>query len=357
LLSIPSQLQEAPHNAPEIAWRRFVTCLFWAGVLGLTLIAALNLLVNPDGIYPLHLVPQLLWGTRPIKAAMLATATPAPQALILGSSRVMTLAPVEVERATGLRTFNEAVDSAKAEDFYVMLRYAVEVAHLKPRLLIVGCDVEAFHNQEPPHYYLQQPTLLATFLNHGVPRDWRWQQFTHLLSHQQTELSVISLYKIARGGSKATMRIGPDGKTYFDEWERERTRGDLNLNSNIEETVERFAPRYDNYTGLSEERLQYFKDTLKYAHDQQAEVVVFLTPIHPALERGLRPHGYDARKREVASALLRICANRGVRFYDFSSTRSFGGDDSHFYDGVHFDEKLASLLVAHLLPANGHAVQ
>ena len=356
-MSIPSQSQAAERTAPEATWARFLSRLLVAGALGLLAVGVLNLVVNPDGIYPVHLMPQLTWGTRPLKAAMLKTIMPPPQALILGSSRVMELPPAEVERATGLRTFNAGVDSAKAEDFYVMLRYAVETAHLHPRLLILGCDVEAFHNQEPPHYYLQQPSFLATFMKQGVPRDWRWQQFTRLLSHQQAELSLVSLYKMAHGDSRPLSHTEPDGHIYFDEWERQRAAGEFNLEREIRTTLERFRPRYDNFTGLSQERLDYFNATLEYAHDHRMEVVVFMPPVHPEIEHGLRAHGYEARKQEVTAALEHLCAAWGVPFRDMSSSQSFGGDDSHFYDGVHYDGKLASLLVSRLLPVSAHAVQ
>ena len=207
----PSQLEQAQEMAPESGWRRFFLRLLWTAVLGLFSIAVLNLVVNPDGIFPLHIMPQLSWGGRPLKAEMLKKVASPPQALILGSSRVMALPPAEVERATGLRTFNAGVEVAKAEDFYVMLRYAIEATHLRPKLLLLGCDVEAFHNQEPPHYYLQQPSLLATFLNQGVPPDWRWQQFTRLLSHQQAEFSLLSLYRMVRGDAHPLYHTEPDG--------------------------------------------------------------------------------------------------------------------------------------------------
>lgn len=324
--------------------------------MALAAVVTLNLVVNPDGIYPLHVMPQLTWGTRPLKAEMLKTISPSPEALILGSSRVMALPPSEVERATGLPAFNLGVDVAKAEDFYVMLRYAVEVAHLRPRLLLLGCDVEAFHNQEPPHYYLQQPSLLATFLNQGVPADWRWRQFTRLLSHQQAELSVMSLYKIARG-ERPLSHTEPDGRIFFDDWERQKERGEFNQHREIQLTLGRYTPRYDQYTGLSQERLDYFNATLKYAHDHQIATVVFMTPIHHELEQALRSHGYEARRQEAVVAVQRLCSGWDVPFHDFSSAQSFGADDSDFYDGVHYDPKFANLLISHLLPVRAHALQ
>jgi hypothetical protein len=356
-LSDSSQLRDAERNGPDSVWRSFVFHFLLAVTVTLCGIGTLNYLVNPEGLYDTHLVPQILWGSRPQKAALLKAAQPPPQALIMGSSRVMNLAPAEVQRLTGLRTLNAGVDAAKAEDFYILLRYAVEVAHVTPKLLVLGYDIEAFHNHQPPHYYLQQPSLLASFLWQGDTRYWRWHSFTSLLTHAQTSLSAVALYKSVRHETEPFGWVDADGKTYYAQWERERAAGRLDLQREIRATVDRIGPRFDDYTGLSSERLEYFDSTLQYAQDHGMEIVVFLTPTHPAVEEGLSAHGYLARKAEVAAAIQHICAGRNVPFYDFSSPASFEGTLDHFYDGVHYDETLAPLIFPRMLPVRSHAVQ
>lgn len=351
------QVRQAERAGSESAWRSFLSRFLLTVVLALICIGSLNYFVNPEGLYGTHLVPQILWGARPQKAVMLKSVQPPPEALIMGSSRVMTILPAEVQAATGLRTFNAGVDSAKAEDFYILLRYAVEQAHLRPKLLILGCDVEVFHNHEPVHYYLQQPSLLASFLWHSESQHWRWQTFTKLLSHQETQLAVESLYKSVRRKTTPFSHAEADGHVVDDEWERERAAGRQDLQREIRFTIDRFRPRYDDYTGLSEERLAYFDATLHYAHDHGIQTIVFLTPTRPAVEEGLRQHGYEERKQEVTAALQRISSAWSARFHDFSSAESFGGDPSHFYDGVHYDDTFAPGLIAKMFPVRAHAIQ
>jgi hypothetical protein len=269
----------------------------------------------------------------------------------------MNILPAEVQAATGLRTFNAGVDSAKAEDFYILLRYAVEEAHLRPKLLILGCDVEVFHNHEPVHYYLQQPSLLASFLWRSESQHWRWHNFTQLLSHQETELSVEALYKSVRGKTTPFSHAEADGHVVDDEWERERAAGQQDLRSEIQSTVKRFGPRYDDYTALSQERMAYLDATLRYAQDHGVQVILFLTPMHPAVEEALQRHGYEERKQEVTAALQRMASAWNASLYDFSTPESFGGAPNHFYDGVHYDETFAPLLIAKMLPVRAHAVQ
>jgi hypothetical protein len=351
------QVRQAERAGSESAWRSFLSRFLLTVVLGLFGVGTLNYFVNPEGLYGTHFVPQILWGSRPQKAAMLKSVQPPPEALIMGSSRVMNILPAEVQAATGLRTFNAGVDLAKAEDFYILLRYAVEEAHLRPKLLILGCDVEVFHNHERVHYYLQQPSLLASFLWHSESQHWRWHSFTKLLSHEETQLSMESLYKSVRGKTTPFSHVEADGHVEDDEWERERAAGQQDLQREIRSTIDRFSPRYYDYSGLSEERLAYFDATLRYAHDHGIQTVVFLTPTHPAVEEGLRPHGYAERKQEVTAALQRISSAWSVPFYDFSSPEAFGGDPKDFYDGVHYDETFAPRMIAKMLPVRAHAVQ
>ncbi len=350
-------MQGQPFQRAETrAWQSFVRPFLLIVVVALLGIASLNYCVNPEGLYDTQLVPQILWGVRPQKLVMLKSLEPKPEALIFGSSRVMNLWPAQVQAATGLRTFNAGVDSGKAEDYYILLRYAVEQAHIQPRLLIIGCDVEAFHDHEPVHYFLQQPSFLSSFLWRSQSQDWRWRNFTELLSHQQTELAVESLYKSARGNNHAFSHLEEDGHVRFDTWEHQRAENRQDLPGEIKATINRFTPRYEAYTGLSQERLAYLDATLRYAHDHGMQAIVFLPPAHPALEEALRAHGYDNRKREVTAALQRITATWDVPFYDFTSPASFGGELSHFYDGVHYDDTFSPLLVSKMFPVRAHAV-
>ena len=323
--------------------RRFVLVFLVVTFAVLATIGALNYVVNPEGTYSTRMFPPILWGARPEKANLLPLAQPPPQALILGSSRVMNLPPSAVQRVTGLVTFNAGVNSAKPEDYFVMLRYAVEKARLAPRLVIIGVDVEGFHDHEPWHLYLAEPTLLGSLMPRSE-RFWRWRSFTRLFTHFETGLSLTSLWKIASGHTTRTQRLDPDGLTHFDDLEKTRNSGTSTQAQTIQATVQRFIPRYDEYTGVSAERIGYLNDTLAYAHDHHIQVITFLTPTHPEVAAGLAQHGYFARQREVVATMRAASQKWGVPFYDLSDPDSFGGKLTDFYDGVHYDEFFAQAL-------------
>src|SRR3954465_808069 len=79
--------------AAESAWRGFVR-RFLALLVGLlAAIGLLNYLVNPEGIYAPKRVPPVTWNVRAQKADLLSKAEPKPEALLFGSSRLMTIQP------------------------------------------------------------------------------------------------------------------------------------------------------------------------------------------------------------------------------------------------------------------------
>jgi hypothetical protein len=168
---------------------------------------------------------------------------------------------------------------------------------------------------------------------------------------------LISLYKLTRGEKRTFSHVDSDGRTHYDEWEQKRASGQLSHNQEIADTIDHYGSRYDQYTGLSEERIKYLDATLQYAHQNGIDVIVFLTPVHPAVEAGLRSRGYETRKSEVTAVLQNVCAKYRVPFYDFSSPASFAGDPDHFYDGVHYDDTISPLILPRMLPVKAHAVQ
>lgn len=336
-------------RSDELAWRGFVR-RFLALLLGaLAAIAALNFLVDPQGMYATRLLPPLTWNTRPAKAELLARAQPKPEALLLGSSRLMTIAPNEVERATGLRTFNAAVNAAYTEDYYALLRYAVEQAGVRPKLVLIGVDVESFHDHEPPNEYLLQPNALGAYLERGERQGAAWQRFTNLFSLYQTKLSFVSLYDRLGGKKINAVDFRPDGSLAQDPWARQKAAGNFDLPARIRRTTEEYKPRYQRYTALSRERLDYLADAVRYARARGARVVMFATPAHPQLTAALAEHGYEERARQARAAMLAIAEREGAEFVAAGAPAEFGGSPDNFYDGVHVDEVNAARLIARVL--------
>ncbi len=341
-------------ETPSLRWRVFVQRFLIVLVAVVAAIGLLNFLVNPEGIYATRLLPPVTWNTRPAKAELLVRDNPKPEALLLGSSRLMTIPPSEVERLTGLKTFNAAVNAAYTEDFYVLLRYAVEHG-VQPKLVLIGLDAEAFHDREPENDYLLQPNDLGALLQKGERRGEGWREFTMLFTGYQTKLSFVSLYDRLGGKKVNAVDFNADGSLRVDPWLRQRAAGNYDLEKKIQGTAAEYTPRYKSYTGVSPARLDYLAQTLRYAREHGARVIVFATPVHPELERTLAAYGYEQRKSEAYAAARQVCAENGAEFLDFTTPESFGGSPEDFYDGVHMDATNAPRLIGAVLQQ--HAVQ
>ncbi len=345
----------AEHDPAAELWRPFVR-RFLALLLGLLLaIAAMNLLVNPMGLYRFRLLPPVTWNMRAIKPELLRKAEPKPQALILGSSRSMQIPPAEVQKLTGFPAFNAAVESAMAEDDYAMLRYAVERAGLNPKLVILGIDVEAFHNRLP----IEDQALEADAFRGFLPGSGfsAWKKFYKLFVVQQTRLSLRLLTVQLTGRLPQRNYFDPDGYLHYAEYERERASGHYDVESKIQRYVAQYVARTAGYTTISPERRSYLEELLQYCHDRGIKVVIWVTPLGPRLLETIGPRGYDQREREVLALLQELGAKYGAAVYDFSSVEKFGGDSNGFWDGAHMTEANNALVTRLLLGRRTDAVQ
>lgn len=342
--TVPDANLRASRGEPA-AWRRF--CRAFAMTLAIALggIAALNVAVNPLGLYPTPPHTVLTSNSRAEKVELLRHAPP-PEVLILGSSRVMKLAPAEVTRLTGLRAFNAAVDSAMAEDDYAMLRFAAEDARAPLQLVILGLDVEAFHNTQPADFRLWSVAPLVSKL-YASPFRPAWEKMTKAISGPQTKLSLRTL--AARNAAPVlTRRFEGDGTMHYPLWEREKAKGAYTLAPRVASSVVEYRRRFQGYAAISLDRAAYFRRTLAYAHARNLKVVVFLTPIHPEVVAALGLPYQRIRQRLLAE-LPGWCREAGAGFVDLSELQSFGGDPAAFFDGGHVDDQNAARLLRRVL--------
>ena len=336
-------------------WRSFAL-RFLGTFLGLLLaIAAMNFLVNPMGLYPPRLLPPVTWNMRAIKPELLRKAVPKPQALILGSSRSMQIPSMEVQKRTGLPTFNAAVESAMAEDDYAMLRYAVERAGIIPKLIILGVDVEAFHNRLPIEDSALETDAFRGFLPSSGFSPWK--KFYKLFVVQQTRLSLRSLRVQLTGHGPQRDFFDPDGYLHYGEYEKERATGHYDLDTKIQREIAQYVARTAGYTAISPQRRQYLEKLLQYCHDRDILVVMWVTPLGPRLLETIGPRGYDQREREVLAMLHELGSKYGDPVYDFSAVDKFGGDPNGFWDGAHMTEANNARVTRLLLGRRTDAVQ
>ncbi len=332
------------------AWSGFLRT-FFLGCFGLLAgVALLNLWANPEGLFGTKFLPPVIADHRPEKAYLLATRRPKPEALILGSSRAMKIEPALVERYTGLRAFNAAVFYGYAEDDYALLRYAVERAGIRPRLVIIGLEWATFA-PDPRNDYLNRPNQLSEYLPERTPALRYAELASTAISWPETSLSLQAIDKffLQRTPPAPQMHIEPDGYLIRDVEERAKADGSFQLDHQMLYSRKLYQQRLRSFS-FSAERVLYFEKLLQYCRARQIRVMVFATPLHHQIFAD--QDAADRQREQAALETMRALSEQGgASFDDYTHVESFGGAADAFFDGTHIDAQNATLLVTKMLAA------
>ena len=126
-------------------WRPFILIV----ALLVFTAAAMNFIVDPFDIYGNRFLPASQLNNYKQKLELFDNFQPVPNALILGSSRVMSCDPELVEDVTGLRCFNFWLPGSASETFYATMKMVEEESDEPIELVIVGVGVETVHPALP----------------------------------------------------------------------------------------------------------------------------------------------------------------------------------------------------------------
>ncbi|MDQ2730041.1 MAG: hypothetical protein M3Y56_00140, partial [Armatimonadota bacterium] len=252
---------------------RFFVVTLLVCCLGL---GGLNYTVNPFGFYAPHLVRQLTWDEVQLKTSLMRQ-QPSPDILILGSSRVMTIAPEDVQAQTGQSAFNAGTGAASPLDSCAVFRYALESLHWHPRELILGIDVNGFN-----HPFANQAVLATQELSPYLPRaaKWAglWERWNVLLSTGQIIASLKSLRLALRktGYPSPSVQFAADGLALLpagDQWE----------DRNLKEAIRFWSLQDADFNEFSVDQQRSFEEMLQVAVAHNIKVVGYITPFHPSL--------------------------------------------------------------------------
>ncbi len=337
MISIDDAESKADHDARP-ALRTFAVV-----GLGLVLaVALLNLIVNPLGAYPWTVLRPLTWSARQTKVTLMSQVPP-PDVLVLGSSRSMIVPKAEVDGALGPRTmFNASVDSAKAEDMYLVCEEGL--AHgFHPSVVVMGVDLEAFY--DPAETDIR--TLANPALRSHLSADRQLAAYGTIggtiLSYTQIADSIRSVKTARAGYPKDKFRFDDTDGTFV--WvERPAPVVPAEQNAGLN-------ARFLAYRGLSTWRLAMFARTLSELRAHGARIYVYIPPMHPVLVEALRenPRYIDVHGKVVALLEAEKAKGGVVAFRDFTEISSFDGLADDFSDPLHINEENAARMTRTLL--------
>lgn len=297
---------------------------------------AIHVLVDPYENFGTGWVEPLTSSVRREKTRLLAGVADQPEVLVLGSSRVMKFEPAYLQDRLGVPAFNLGVSSAMAEDYYVLLRYALSIG-VPVKTILLGVDDEAFHDTRPIDSRLLKNGHLAEFLDSPERLSSLSSSLQQALSYQGLRDTADCLRLNVKGfPPRRSTFASSDGALTYETWDSQIANGNFDLEANLKGNVGRYRDRYEGFTGISDWRMAYFERFLSLCQREGIVVYCFVTPLHPILERQLiEGTSLTARRREVVAYLGDSCKRHQMHFLDTSDLATFHGDADEYYDGVH----------------------
>lgn len=312
--------------------RQFAALFARVTLSGIALLAATNWLVNPWRLYSPRILPPRVLDMRGEKCALLRRA-PAPEQLVLGSSRMLRFEPVVLQRQTGLRTFNTAVTDAKAVDSIALYRYAAETLRAPVRSVLLGVETHTFVNVGASYAALESHPELRRFLPAGSRR--ALSVATRLLSRAQAEDSWASLLHAVSGprSGAATFRLfSADG---YERWRRTDSLPPAER-AGFREQVDRALVRSHAVAGdVDLLGVRDLERLLVLLRERGVRTTVVATPMLESMRASWRRSGFVRNEQRALAETRRLCRLHGARFVDFHRPEHFDADPAEFYDAVH----------------------
>ena len=381
-MSVTSERQQA---------QRYVLTLLCAGALAICLVVAVNLVVDPFGMFRLVHTPALneqrpaiYHRVRLLKAYDVRRI--GPQVLVLGTSRSHLGLRMSHPgwRAPLSRRYNLAFDGATTQEMYAYLRHAHAVSPL--RQVVLGLD--SYHSFNVPattrpdfdqDLLLDGPALKSKLgllakdleLLAGVTtlsESWNTIRAQAVPQNQWFAPDGQRLGEVFfhRPG-ESYVEQGP--RHYFDEIDR------LEVGFQLEWRI----PRRTRVTGLipvverhdAETSLSYIEKIIGFCRERSIDLRIFITPSHVhQLEIAAATGGWAAieqGKRDLVRLLARDAAAHpgapAVRLYDFSTYSSVTTEPlppagsrvemRYYWDSSHFREIVGDWVLDRLLDAQG----
>jgi hypothetical protein len=332
----------------DSAHQRRLSATFLAAFLVVVVSAYIvNVLGNPYSIFPFGSrgsINERIWKAR--RLAQLAAENQAPKVLILGSSRMKQLNPVQVRQITGEPTFNFAVNGGDVLELNAFFRYAISIG-VVPNMLIVAIDEQMFLSSGE-----NRMRLMGDFrLFEAVPLSDRLAIGLSILKKLDLRGTVRSVRALlteeGRPFSNRSVLMTASGLIQEDgyllsTYSRHLRNGTLDLNGRIagqvQEKGNKSRSRLPLSNGISQippNEWRHLIDLFDTAHTLGIQVYVLTPPNHPAMEDS----GFGEERRrylpEIRKRVSEEAAARGFVYRDFSDFESFSGDENGFWDGIH----------------------
>src|SRR5262245_9503230 len=310
---------------PSAGW--MITRVGLTAALILSLVAGLNYLVNPFGMYSSRFFEPIVLHSRTEKMRLYRAAQPPPQIVVLGSSSSFTMSPAYIGQLTGRPAFNASLHGGVPEDYLAFLRYMASIDKV-PKILIVPLSVELVRPNLPTGFEPHNP--LKPYLDRASSQ--ALEEFRWLFTLEQTRAAFRLLAAEQRGRPPSHYRFDADGWAHF-----------VESGANLDQIVDSYLATKEWGRGLfaferlDETQMSYFRQFLLLARRLGVKVIVYLPPLHP---RAVALYDRETNLPALRAKLIeQLHAWHGedliAAVHDFTRVESFGGRSAEFHDLAH----------------------
>ena len=326
----------------------------FAAVLAPLLLATVigSVALDPTGFFGLHLVPPAEQTSRDDKAQLFLARSPAPELVILGSSRAWCLEPERITERTGEAAFNFGVDTATTDDLLAILRFALDRGQGKLRRVLLAMEPEMFSDKRDRTSRLDYARALRPYAEPGAITPMWLLGGELLLGHTTIEGDKRSLRRLFFERDRLPKyAFDAGGAADWPRFDEERSRHAFDLEANLAESVavaELYARRFGN---LTRRRLAAFEAFLDLARERGVTVLAFVPPIFPAAWSTLGKTRLAARYAEMEALLADRAREGRLRLLapERLTIDAFGADPAGFYDHLHMTRENGRRLLGFLL--------
>jgi hypothetical protein len=273
------------------------------------------------------------------------------EGLVLGSSRSFKIDPSELQRQTGLRFFNFAVEVARAEDDLAIYRW-VRSHGVLPKILIVGLDVEGLHDddqiqdrlrrnwalrQQIPEISPPPATPLAKLAESAALRK-------SLFTIGYAKEMLLSV-RLALVPTPRAVSFEADGTSKTATVDAQIQAGTYPLADQLRTCLPTYLGIYRSMHGLSAQREATLRELVREATGDGVDVRVWITGVHPdAIPYFSQRSEYPAFVDATWAYLGQLRSEYGIHAYNFSDPAAYGAIRDGFHDCAHVDSRNGALI-------------
>jgi hypothetical protein len=325
--------------------RRFTRTFLAIVLAGLALSVSLAVLVDPLQTFGTGRIPSILTNEREEKTTAFLHADPAPQLVVLGSSRVYKANPTCLRELTGLPSFNFGLGFARIEDELAVMRFIHDRGRVPLKQVIIGLDVDAFDHQD-----VDQRTLSSKSLRRYIDglATLSWDRASRsLFGMQGLHFGLTSLWYHFRKHPPPKSEIGADGFVTYKAWEDGIRKGTFDSTPLVNALARKleFLSTANNFNELSRPRVAMFEELVRSAHAAGIEVRVFIPPLHPKILAARAKSSLPERTREMEAMLERLQSQGLLTYFPIEHPEDYGTPKTGWFDGNHMTEPMTTKIL------------